>query len=123
MIIKNIQDVCLNVILIPRQEKKVNESTYSLLKKSSYFETYNQITVEAIRQVLLEHPDCIDDWIQYSEDQRCHPTWFFRQDTTDYEVGFVSLDANDVPVTKYQDRFEACATFIKNKFELVRQIP
>ena len=122
---QEIQNIYLTVIMIPRMEQSGNESTYSLLKKSGYFEMYDQVTVEGIRQTLIEHPDCIDEWLEYSECQRSHPTWFFQSDGTDYEVGFVSINTEEVPVTRtrYQDRFEACATFIKNTLELVRQIP
>lgn len=123
MTTNRVYQLCVDIIGFPRTtSEKQNVSFYSLLKKSGYFEMRDQTTIAAIREALLEQPDYVNDWIQYSEDQRCHPSWFFRQNGADYEVGFLSLEAHDVPVTKYSDRFEACATFIKHLIEMVRQI-
>jgi len=117
----DIHQLCLNIINIPKiMTKEGNVSFYSLLRESGYSEMPDRVTMEVIREALLEHPDCINDWIQYSEDQRCHPTWFFQRNGADYEVGFVSLDTDDVPVTRYSDPFEACATFIKQMIERFR---
>ena len=99
-----------------------NVSFYTLLKQGGYAEVYEQVTIEAIRTALIERPDCVKDWIQYSEDQRCHPSWFFRQNGADYELGYVSLETDNAPITKYSDRFEGCATFIKHLIEMVREI-
>ena len=111
-----------HIVRIPRtMVEKQDVSFYALLKESGYFEMHDQTTVGAIREALLQRPEFVNDWIQYSEDQRCHPSWFIQQTGAEYEVGFVSLEANDVPVTKYSDRFEACATFIKHLIEMMRQ--
>jgi len=101
-------------------EKACNVSPCSLLKKSGYFEMHDQITIEAIHGALCAHPDYVNDWIQFSEDQRCDPVWFFRQNGADYEVGFWSSKADDTPPTKYSDPLEACATFIKHEIEGIR---
>ena len=120
----DIHQLCLNIISFPAiMRQKGNVSFYTLLKESGYCEAYDQATIVAIRQALIERPDFVNDWIQYSEDQRCHPSWFFRQSGVDYELGYVSLETDDVPITKYSDRFEGCATFIKNVIELIRRIP
>jgi hypothetical protein len=119
-----IHQFCLNIINFPAiMTREGNVSFYTLLKESGYYESYDQVTIEAIRQALIERPDFVNDWIQYSEDQRCHPSWFFRQNGVDYELGYVSLETDDVPITKYSDRFEGCAAFIKHLIEQVRQIP
>ena len=121
---KDIHDVCLNIIGIPEiLTREGNISFYSLLKKSGYFEMHDKITVEAIRQALLEEPDrVIDrviDWIQYSEDQRCGE-WFFLRESGHYEVGFIPSEGDEIPATKYSDPLEACAIFIKHIIEEVR---
>jgi hypothetical protein len=121
---KNIYTLCVNIISFPKMmAQEGNVSFYTLLKESGYSEVHDQVTIDTIRKALIEHPDCVNDWIQYSEDQRCHPSWFFRQNGLNYEVGYVSLETDDVPITKYSDRFEACAAFIKHLIEQVRQIP
>jgi hypothetical protein len=117
----HIHDLCRNIVIFPRvTSQDENVSFYSLLRKSGYFEMHDTITIEAIRESLLEYPDYVNDWIQYSEDQRCHPTWFLQRNGMDYEVGFISLDTDDIPLTKFSDPLEACATFIKYTIEGVR---
>lgn len=117
---KDIPELCLKIISIPEVfQRERNVSFYSLLKQSGYYEMHDQITVEAIRQALFEQPHYVKDWIQYSEDQRC-TGWFFLKKRSHYEVGFLPSEGDEMPVTKYSDRFEACATFIKHKIEAVR---
>lgn len=123
MTMNNTHDLCVNIINFPRvMSQKGDVSFYSLLKKIGYFEMHDQITVKTLREALLEYPGCVNDWIQFSEDQRCSPAWFFRQNGTDYEVGYWSSKADDAPPTKYSDSLEACAIFIKHKIEGVRLI-
>jgi len=94
-----------------------NISFYSLLEKSGYFEMRQQITIEAIRETLLGHLDYVNDWMQYSEDERCDPVWFLRQNGAYYELGFWSSKSGVTTRQKYSDPFEACAVLIKHMIE------
>jgi hypothetical protein len=117
---KALHDLSVRIINIPKKFKTANASIHSLLKYSGYFETHDLVTAEAIREALLEHPDYVDDWIQYSEDKRCSSGWFFRQKGPGYEVGFFSSKDGYSQSTMYSDRLEACAAFIKKEMEEIR---
>ena len=120
----NVHQLCLNIINFPAiMTRKGDVSFYTLLKESGYSEVHDQVTIEAIRKALLEHPENLNDWLLYSENQRCDPVWYFQQSGVDYEVGYWSSKTGNLPPTKFSDRFEACATFIKHLIERVRQIP
>jgi hypothetical protein len=118
---KAIRDLSVRIIGLPNRFKTANASIYALLKYSGYFEMHDRITTESIREALSEHPDYIDDWIQYSEDKRCGSGWFILPNGTGHQVGFYSSKAGITQTTNYSDRLEACATFIKNEIEAVRK--
>ena len=73
--------------------------------------TPRSISAEAIEAHLRLHPDLVDEWIQYSADQRGSPAWYLRpRDRGDaYEVGMPGRG----PVYEFGDRFSATAFFIK----------
>ena len=113
-------DLIVGIIGLPKRHQRANSSIYALLKYSGYFEMHDHITVESIREVLVERPDCAQDWIQYSEDKRSDSGWFILQNGADYQVGFYSRKAGITQTKNYSDRLEACATFIKNEIEDIR---
>ena len=110
------------IIMIPIDFYKYgNVSVVSLLKKSGYFDSYNQITPGNIIPFLLENPAPVKDWIAYSEDKRSSEGWFFKKEAENiYTVGFFSLNETEKVIEKYTDPITACATFIKNEAESIR---
>ena len=63
------------ILLLPKTIHEVqDESFYSLLKKSGYFENYDAITEDVIREELEKYPALIDIWVQMSEDNRSTPS-------------------------------------------------
>ena len=97
-----------------------NVAIYSLLKEVGYFDMYNEVSEDVIREALLLHPNCVNDWIRFSEDKRSSAGWYFQQNGIDYEVGFFSLNKNNIGPTKYSNSIEACAAFIKREIESIR---
>lgn len=81
---------------------------------------HDHVTTEAIRDALLEHPDCVSDWVQYSEDKHCGAGWFLASNGADYEVGFFSSKAGRTPPTRFSNPLDGCAEFIKREIEEVR---
>jgi hypothetical protein len=119
----NLGSVISDIILIPRRFNDLgNVSVYSLLKKSGYFEAHDQISEDAIHQAILDHPECLDDWVQYSEDKRT-TGWYIqnRQDGT-YAIGYIPPTGKEnlTPIN-YRDKTSACAAFIKREIESIRK--
>ncbi|MFH1830519.1 MAG: hypothetical protein ABH871_07070 [Pseudomonadota bacterium] len=117
----NLQRVVRNVLHIPRNFRKLgNISVHTLLKEGGYFEVYSLVSVGDIRASLISEPQCIEEWLLYSEDKRCSSGWYFMQtEKHSYIVGHYPSD-NKLNVT-YDDSLDACADFIKKEIEDIRQ--
>ena len=97
-----------------------NVSIYALLKETGYFELHNEISESNIYEVLIQHPECINQWLSWSEDKRSSSGWYFKQDEDGkYIVGFFPT-SKDFNVNIYSDKTEACAVFIKREIEDIR---
>jgi hypothetical protein len=109
-----------DIIFLPKRFFEVNTSIYTLLKKSGYFELHNQINEADIIEQLTQHLECIDGWLRLSENKRSSSGWYFKQDdNSKYVVGYFPLKEN-LGVTEYLDKVEACAAFIKREIEDIR---
>ncbi len=119
-------DITASLILIPRTFHRLgNVSTYDLLKDTGYFEKYDQVSEGSIHEALKQHPECVDEWILYSQDKRTSTGWYFkREDENAYIVGYFAGKAgkNKNIQLKFTDRIEACAAFIKREAETMRQV-
>ena len=99
---------------------RVDKSEFTLLSESGYFELYNQINENEIKEVLKEYPHLIEDWLRISEDIRSSERWYFaRGNDGKFYVGhYPELEKfKEINTT---DEFYACATFIKRDAEFTR---
>jgi hypothetical protein len=115
---KTVQDAIQKIIFIPRTFYLVgNKSWNVLVQESGYFQLKNSISESEISQCLIEYPELISDWLQWSDDQRCTPKIIFEQgESGRYHIsrypegeqfeGFNSLDS-----------FKACAYYIIRELE------
>jgi hypothetical protein len=111
-----------NIIFLPKRFSEGNTSIYSLLKESGYFEQHNQISETDIFEELLQHLECIEQWISLSDDKRCSSGWYFKQaDNGRYIVGYFPPKGN-LNTSEYNNKIEACAAFIKREIEYIRNI-
>ena len=118
----NISETIAGLIHLSRRFNELgNLSIYSLLKDTGYFETHNQISESAIREALLGHPECVNEWMHLSEDKRSSAGWYFRRSGKgDYEVGYFSPKGSNIQPIQYSDEATACAAFIKREIEYIR---
>jgi hypothetical protein len=119
----NIDDIATAIIQMPQKYNTLgNVSVVSLLKDTGYFEAPDQLSQAEILKALTCHPKCVRDWLVYSEDKRTSEGWYFkRSDTGDYVVGYYAGKMSDSRESKYNDRFGACAAFIKQEIEDIRR--
>ena len=107
------------IIFLPETFAIANVSVYSLLKESGYFEIYEQVSETDIFEMLVQYPECIKQWLSFSEDKRSSSGWYFKQgDNGEYIVGI----QGNVKTINYLDEVEACAAFIKREIEDIRKI-
>jgi hypothetical protein len=116
----DIQHIVKKIIFIPKRfYSDGKDSVYSLLKESEYFEFYNSIYTKDIYAMLMQYPDCLNDWLQYSSDKRSSCGWYLKQDRNKkYIVGYMSSNQNKI--TEHSNTIEACSYFIKQEIEDIR---
>jgi hypothetical protein len=116
----NKDEVVNNLIHLTQEfyEKK-EESINSLLSKSGYLELRNEITEIDIFETIVNAPNCIIYWLDWSQDKRVRSGWFFQKSKHgEYSIGFYQKSGIRSAST-YRDMREACASFIKNEVEYI----
>jgi len=117
-------DLAMQIVTMPRRFHSLgNISIFNLLEETGYFERHDQISEDGIRTALLCCPECVQEWIQYSEDKRSSSGWYLTlNDEGLYETAYFDIKA--VPNTtnrfQYESAVDACAAFIKHEIESIR---
>jgi hypothetical protein len=97
-------------------------SMYTLVKQTGFFESLDEIIESDIYEELIKYPDCINHWMQYSEDQRTDSGWYIlKAENGKYIVGYFPAKAN-IKKTEYTNITEACASYIKHYMDNFRKI-
>jgi hypothetical protein len=100
-----------------------DKSPFALLKETGYFELHNEVSVSDIHNALARDPACVQEWMQYIDDQRCSSSWYFvLNDEGLYEVGFYDSKTDPARSNQvvYENAMDACAAFIKHQIESIR---
>lgn len=95
-------------------------SVIQLLAEAGYVVNPHAVTTEAIENYLRAHPELVDAWLGYSEDQRCSPTYYLdirSANSPGTQCAVVYYDATIRRSEPMADRFVACAVFIKELAE------
>ena len=117
-------DIAMQIVTMPRRFHSLgNISIFSLLEETGYFELHDQISEDDIRTALLCCPECVQEWIQYSEDKRSSSGWYLTlNDEGLYETAYFDIKAvpNTTNRIQYESAVDACAAFIKHEIESIR---
>jgi hypothetical protein len=112
-----------DIINIPTKFHELRDvSFYTLLKNSGYFVLYNQISEEKIFEQLSKHPEWVNQWIQYSEDQRVSSCWYFIPGKKGKYIIDHYPQIEKSKAREFSSIKEACAYFIKLKIEETRKL-
>lgn len=116
----NVKETTKMILSLPRKYKEIfTISIYDLLKQTGYFEIHDKVLAKDIQILLTQHPEFIEDWIQYSADKRCTTGWYFKLgDGRKYLVGCLKKNGNNQ--TAYDDKIEACSVFIKHEVDEIK---
>ena len=99
----------------------IDASFYELLKQTGYFNLHNSIKVVDILDMLKRRPDFADNWLLLSENKRVNSGWYFKKRSDGkYVVGYHPQSSN-IELCEYIDIKVACANFIKNEIENIRE--
>lgn len=113
---ETLTDIINKLINIPVDFHRTGNKTWNtLLKESGYLENQDKVTVGKIEEALRLHSNLINDWIQFSDDNRSTPAWVFgKGDSGKYRVAHYP-EGKDFQEMVTFDRFKACAYFIMCK--------
>ena len=119
-----VSDTISGLIRLPRKFKsRGNVSIQDLLQETGYFEIHDEVSSERIHEELIQHPECVDEWMSYSEDKRSSSGWYLKQKDRDtYVVGFYNGKGGKNAQIRYADRIDACAAFIKHEAEDIMRL-
>ncbi len=109
------------LIQIPKALKTNENSTVvSLVKESGFKSIHSESLRDELREYLECHPEFIEDWIGFSEDQRSSPSWFLmREPNGQYELGWFATDCGKTRQEWFDSGAQACAEFIIRVMERV----
>jgi len=109
-------DVMTKICEIPIDfERRQDVSMLQLMAESGYPRHRREITEPNIQSYLKTHPELIDAWERYSDDQRCSPSWAFRGKT----VAYIGSSGRPESEQLYPDAIMACAAFVKRIMEML----
>lgn len=97
-----------------------NVSIYSLLKGTGYFELYTEINEKDIFDLLIQYPEHIKQWLNWSENKRSSGWYFKGSESQKYIVGSFP-DNGELKSSEYTNAAEACSVFIKREIEDIRK--
>lgn len=111
-----IEECVVSVCRIPKD--RGHESFTAACRKTGYDKFRSQVTFELIEAELRKSPELIDYWLGWSSDKRCSPAWYFiDRPVHKWAVGYYHNDPSKRTETFYEDRFIACARFVKDELE------
>jgi hypothetical protein len=114
-------EVLKKIVFLPHTfNSLMNKSVYDLLKESGYFELYNDISEKAIRIHLEKYPECVNEWMSYSEDKRCSSGYYLQKNEKKYIVGYLDDKTKKQMKKEFTSETEACAVFIRKEIENIR---
>ena len=117
----DINDLVAQIVTLPRRFHSLgNTSMFSLLDGTGYFGSHDQISEADIRAALVRSAECVEEWIQYSEDKRTCGWYVMKINEGWYEIGHVTVRGDLQERRKYEDCIDACAAFVKREIESIR---
>ncbi len=116
------KSVAFKVIHLPKNYyTEKNSSLFTLLNETGYFDLDNHLDEDNFVSSLKQYPECINDWLIWSDNKRTRIGWYFGIGADqNYFVGYFP---NDIirPEKIFNDGNEACAYFIKQEIESIRK--
>jgi hypothetical protein len=118
----NTETIISSIVNLPDKFYNIgNASIYSLLKETGYFENHKDVNETTILKYLVNHAECVNQWLCWSEDKRSTSGWYLRKNEDGkYIVGYFPIEKKFQSI-EYSDITEACTAFIKREIEDIRK--
>lgn len=108
-------DIVLRLIQLPRQVNITGKPIHDLIVDMGCTTMSLKTPAAVIRQILVQHPDYVDEWLLYSENKRTDSGWYVVVESGRYEVGYYSIETGRRVEAIYHDKTDACAAFIEHE--------
>ena len=91
-----------------------NDQSFDALRRRVWHESGEvPVSERALVGVLLAHPEFVDSWLAYSEDQRSGDAWYVLRESTAAEgAHWVVGQVSSRTALRFRDRAAACAAFV-----------
>lgn len=119
----DLTNVIKKIIFLPIEFGKPNnhQSIHSLLKETGYFDVHDKVTESTILQELINHLNCVERWLAWSENKRSANGWYFlKKDEDRYVVGNIDSHGKKSEYFEFDDVVKTCSIFIKREIETIR---
>jgi len=115
-------DIVGQLVTLPRRFHSLgNISMFSLLEVTGYFGIHEQVSEADIRAALVRCPECVQEWLQSSEDKRTSRGWYLREnDGQCYETDYIADAQTRTNRVQHDNAIDACAVFIQYELEDLR---
>ena len=110
-----LSDVTGELILLPRRFTESGAKPFcKLLEETGYPALKTQVSVRDIREALDANPECVSEWIRYSENKRCRSGWCLKKEGVKTFIVAYSEAASTSDISEnHTDDLDACTPFIK----------
>lgn len=98
---------------LPIDFRTGNKSASDLVRASGI--ERRSLSTASVLAVLKSNPDLVDEWLMWSEDQRCTPAYYFLEADGKYVVGRLPEDDR----VEFDNRLDACADYIVKAVNLI----
>ena len=98
---------------LPIDFRSGGKSAFDLVRTSGI--GFRSLTTIEVLPVLQSNPSLVDEWMLWSEDQRCTPAYYFQEKADRYIVGRMPEQEQ----VEFDNRFSACADFIVKAVNLI----
>jgi hypothetical protein len=109
----NTFDAIQQICNLPTEFRDGEKSSRDLVREAGI--DVRSLTAESIAAVLKTKPELVTEWLQWSEDKRSSPGYYFLSDGQRHIVGYYPGDEQ----VEFVDAIAACADFIVKEVNAV----
>ena len=112
--------------IVYRERGDISEA--DLIWETGYPQHAAEITEGILEEHIRAHPELLDVWVRYSEDQRCSPAWALGgrdtvgDPTREWHVSYWDRNPANRSHQVFPDQFSACAFFVKQQADSLMRI-
>ena len=94
-------------------------SAAEVVRRSGYGPARDRVTIDRIEACLVDHPEWVDAWFHWSDENRGIPAWFVRRsESSGFRVGRKDHGGESESLW-FDDRTAACAEYVRREVDSI----